>query len=78
MRYVVNRIGASIQNILLKAYELGLGTLWIANTCFAYKELVEYLETDRQLIGAIALGYADECPRQRPRKSIEEIMEFRF
>ena len=26
-------IGASIQNILLKATELGLGTLWIANTC---------------------------------------------
>lgn len=27
-------IGASIENMLLKATELGLGTLWIANTCF--------------------------------------------
>lgn len=71
-------IGASIQNILLKAHEIGLGTLWIANTCFAYKELAEYLKIDCQLIGAIALGYAGECPHQRPRKNIEEIMEFRF
>ena len=70
-------IGASIQNILLKATELGLGTLWIANTCFAYKELTEYLDTDKQLIGAIAVGYPDESPNPRPRKSLDEIIEFR-
>ena len=27
-------IGASVQNMLLTATELGYGTLWIANTCF--------------------------------------------
>ena len=70
-------IGASIQNILLKATELGLGTLWIANTCFAYKELTEYLDTDNQLVGAIAVGYPDESPNPRPRKSLDEIIEFR-
>lgn len=32
-------IGASIENMLLKATELGLGTLWIANTCFAYEDM---------------------------------------
>lgn len=32
-------IGASIQNMLLKATEIGLGTLWIANTCFAYEKM---------------------------------------
>lgn len=71
-------IGASIQNILPNAHERGLGTLWIANTCFAYKELVEYLDTDRQLIGAIAIGYPNECPHQRPRKTLDEIVEFRY
>ena len=71
-------IGASIQNILLKAEELGLGTLWIANTCFAYKELTAYLDTTKQLIGAIALGYADEKPSQRPRKNINDIVEYRL
>ncbi len=71
-------IGASIENMLLKATELGLGTLWIANTCYAYKELTQYLETSQQLVGAIALGYANEAPMQRPRKKMEEVVEYRF
>lgn len=71
-------IGASIENILLAAEELGLGTLWIANTCFAYRELVTYLQTEQQLVGAVAVGYPDETPPQRPRKRLEEIAEYRW
>lgn len=71
-------IGASIENMLLRATELGLGTLWIANTCYAYDELTAFLGTDSQLVGAIALGYADESPAQRPRKSLDEVAEFRL
>ena len=70
-------IGASIQNILLKAQESGLGTLWIANTCYAYEELTRYLDTDSQLVGAVAVGYTDESPAQRPRKPLDDILEFR-
>lgn len=71
-------IGASIENMLLTAEEMGLGTLWIANACFAYKELVSYLNTEAQLVGAIALGYANESPAQRPRKKLDEIVEYRL
>lgn len=71
-------IGASIQNILLKAHETGLGTLWIANTFYAYEELANYIGSNKQLICAIALGYPDECPNARPRKNIEDILEFRY
>lgn len=71
-------IGASIQNILLKAHESGIGTLWIANTFYAYGDLAEYIGTEHQLIGAIALGYPDEEPQQRPRKPLSEIIEFRY
>lgn len=70
-------IGASIENMLLCAQELGLGSLWIANTCFAYPELTAYLKTNRQLVGAIALGYANECPGARPRKDTGDIYEYR-
>lgn len=70
-------IGAAVQNMLLTAEHLDLGTLWIANTCFAYPELTEFLKTDGQLIGAVAVGYPDENPPKRPRKSIDEIAEFR-
>lgn len=71
-------IGASVQNILLAAQELGLGALWIANTCFAYKEITTYLNTDEQLACAIAVGYGAESPAQRPRKSLAEIAEYRL
>lgn len=71
-------IGASIQNISLAAEEKGLGTLWIANTCFAYEELMSYLDMKAQLVGAIAVGYADENPMQRPRKPLDEVVEYRL
>lgn len=70
-------IGASVENTLLKATELGLGTLWIANTCFAYNELAEWIGEEGQLVGAIALGYADESPSARPRKQLGDILEYR-
>ena len=59
------------------ATEIGLGTLWIANTCFAYKDLVGTICEEGQLIGAIAVGYADEMPNPRPRKDIEKTLVFR-
>ena len=56
---------------------LGLGTLWIANTCFAYTELCDYLQTENQLVCAVAVGYAGETPSPRPRKKAEDIVEYR-
>lgn len=70
-------IGASIENMILEATEIGLGTLWIANTCFAYDILMEYIDLPGQLIGAVAVGYADERPAERTRKALQEIMEYR-
>ena len=70
-------IGASVQNILLTATELGYGTLWIANTCFAYDELVNFIDIKGQLVGAISLGVPNEVPNQRPRKEFDEVVEFR-
>ncbi len=70
-------IGAAVENMLLKAAALGLGTLWIANTCFAYPELTAYLKTDAQLVCAVSLGYPDEAPAVRPRKTPEEVTEYR-
>lgn len=70
-------IGASIENMLLKADDLGLGTLWIANTCFAYNDLINFIGEKGQLVGAVALGYADEQPLARPRKELSIILEYR-
>lgn len=71
-------IGAAIENMLLTADAMGIGSLWIANTCFAYPELVSDMKTTGQLIGAVALGYADEQPAQRPRRPLDELVEYRM
>lgn len=69
-------IGTSIENMLLKAEELNIGTLCIGNTCFAYRELIEYIGMDAELVGAVALGYKAEEPPMRPRKRMDDIVEY--
>ena len=66
-----------IENMILTATEHGLGTLWIANTCFAYNELVDFIKTDNQLTGIVAVGFANEAPAKRPRKPFTDIVEYR-
>ena len=70
-------IGADIENMILTATSYGLGTLWIANTCFAYNELIDFIETDSQLTGIVAIGFANETPAKRPRKPVADIVEYR-
>ena len=50
--------------------------MWIGNTCFAYQELMEYIGSTAELVGAIALGYKAETPSMRPRKKTEEIVMY--
>lgn len=71
-------IGAAIENMLLQAEELSIVTLWIGNACFAYPELVDYMGVIGQLVGAVALGLADEKPLPRTRKKTEVIAEYRI
>ncbi len=71
-------IGAAIENMTLTATELGLGSLWICDTYFAYDELNRWLDAGGELAAAMAVGYADEAPRPRPRKPLEEITQWRI
>lgn len=72
----VQSVGAAIQNMILAAEALGLGSLWICDVFFAYEEICRWLKKDCQMVAALALGYADESPAMRPRKSIDEITEW--
>ncbi|MCM1222689.1 MAG: nitroreductase family protein [Lachnospiraceae bacterium] len=70
-------IGAAMENIALAAWEQGLGSLWICNTFFAQRELRSWLRAEGELYAAMALGYANETPQARPRRSLEEVVEWR-
>lgn len=69
--------GAAIENMSLAATDLGLGSLWICDTYFAHRELSEWLGGDGEPAAALAVGYADEAPAPRPRKTLSEVVEWR-
>jgi nitroreductase len=69
----VQSIGAAVQNMLLVAQELGLGSLWICDVFEAYEELCEWLGEESQMIAAVSLGYADESPGARARMAVSEV-----
>jgi hypothetical protein len=65
------------QNTSLTADELGLGSLWICDIYFAYKEFNDWLKADGQLFAAMAVGYADKAPVARNRQSMNDVIEGR-
>jgi len=66
-------IGAAMQNMLLVAEEAGLGSLWICDVLYAESAINEFLGRSDELVAAIALGYPDEAPAARPRKTLEQV-----
>jgi len=72
-------VSAAVQNMLLEAYALGLGSLWICDVFYAYSPLRKHLGKGWQLVAAVTLGWPAEKERRRapPRKmSVDEVSEF--
>lgn len=67
-------IGAAVENMLLKAEELGLGSLWCADILYAYDIVAQY--SSDIVISGVCLGYKDEMPSARKRNSILEMCRF--
>ena len=76
----VQSVAAAVENILLAAQELGIGSLWICDIFFAYPELSEWMEKKNlshgMLVAALAFGYGDEAPKARTRKSLHDVVTF--
>ena len=70
----IQSAGAAIQNMLLAAQDLGLGSLWICDVFSAYEELLSWLGEKGEMIAAVSFGYADESPAARSRKPFSEIV----
>lgn len=64
-------IGAAVENMLLKAQELGIGSLWCADVLYAYEVLKEY--SNMPVVSAVCLGYADETPACRKRRKFDDV-----
>lgn len=69
-------IGAAIQTMILAAEDFELGTLWICDIFYSHKEICSWLDRKEELVAAVAIGYPNQSPYQRPRKSVEEVTEW--
>ena len=72
----VQSVGAAIQNMLLAAIDLGLGSVWIADVWDAYPEINAWLGTDAQLVSAVSFGVSDVDPPVPTRKPMEDIVRW--
>jgi nitroreductase len=68
-------VAAAIQNVLLKAHSLGLGSLWICDVYFASGALAVHLRKPWELVAAVTLGWPASNPKPPPRRAVDEVSE---
>ncbi|MCI9177577.1 MAG: nitroreductase [Clostridia bacterium] len=70
-------IGGAIEHICLRAEDLGVGSLWIRDIVYTQQEIAKLVGyADMEVVSAISIGYANEAPKERPRKKLTEILEW--
>jgi len=69
-------ISASIQNMILTAQSLGIGSCWNSTPLFCEKEINKLFKKHGRLVAILSLGYPDEKSKRTIRKSIKEKIEF--
>ncbi|MEJ5297286.1 MAG: nitroreductase family protein [Armatimonadota bacterium] len=72
-------IGAAIQNLLLAATDLGYGACWLSGPLVARQDLESLLGVSEpwSLAALVAVGRPAGEVRQKEKKPVEEILEFR-
>ena len=63
---------AAIQNMLLAAHALGLGSLWFTLFDRANLRSILGVEPEQMPVGLVCLGHPEEAPRPVPRKAASE------
>lgn len=73
--YAIQDCAAATQNMLLRAYSLGLATCWVG--AFDEKEVAKILDLPQKIrpVAIVAVGYPAE-KEETPRKPLENVVEF--
>jgi nitroreductase len=74
----IQAISGAIQNMLLVADNLGIGACWNTMPLFCEKEINKLLGNSEQLVSILTLGYPDEKGKRTKRKTIDEVVQYRY
>lgn len=69
-------IGAAIQNMLLRATELGIGTLWVGDILSEAQFITERYFSTGELVAGIVLGFPDGLGHPVSRRLLSELIVF--
>lgn len=72
----VQAIGAAIENMLLRATELGVGSLWIGDILTEDELLTQRYFSEGELIAGIVLGFSVKGNLHVQRHSLSELIVF--
>ncbi|MFH1460753.1 MAG: nitroreductase family protein [Candidatus Omnitrophota bacterium] len=72
----ISAISAAIQNMILTAEKLGVGSCWLDIPLFCEQNINKVLNNNNKLIAVLTLGYPAEKGKRSPRKPYEEAVEF--
>lgn len=74
LKQIIRDTAIAIEHILLEAEHRGLATCWTG--WFEQNDIRPILgiPTDKYVCGVVTLGYGDESPRPRARKSLEDLV----
>ena len=75
----IQAIGACIENMLLQATALGIGSCWIGEILNRTDEVNRLLKIDPEkyeLMAVIALGYSDDKTPQPIKKTLDDVILF--
>ena len=68
----VQAISGAVQNMILMAHALGLGSCWLVFPIFCEKAINKLLGFDGQMVAMLTLGYPAETGVRSARKPIDE------
>ncbi len=75
-RWPIIDISIALQNMVIAAWALGIGSCWIGD--FKEEEVKRLLNIpeDWKIIALVTFGYPAEKPGSRPKKPIDEIVSY--
>ena len=74
-RYTVD-LSIATAYMILEAHESGLGTCWLGSYDEGKVKEVLDIPEDVRVVSILPLGYPDEAPEARMRKSLDEIVSY--
>ncbi len=74
--YCIQDTAAAVENILLCAHALGLGSCWIGSFDESLCSKILHIGSDLRPMAILPVGFPAEQPEERPRRPIAEVVTF--